>query len=114
MGNTITFSYNSRDLVGNLLNLTDSDQNRTSYTYDALNRQLTDINQLGLSLTYAYNAMGNEIIRVDRNGHKTSYLYDALDTNIGGSDLTGSDLTGSDLTAAILVGVNFENASLRA
>jgi YD repeat-containing protein len=108
MGNTITFSYNSRDLVGNLLNLTDSDQNRTSYTYDALNRQLTDINQLGLSLTYAYNAMGNEIIRVDRNGHKTSYLYDALDTNIGGSDLTGSDLT-----AAILVGVNFENASLR-
>jgi YD repeat-containing protein len=48
MGNTITFSYNSRDRIGNLLSLTDSDQNWTSYTYDALNRQLTDTNQLGV------------------------------------------------------------------
>jgi YD repeat-containing protein len=55
MGNTTTFSYNNRDRVGNLLSLTDSDQNRTSYTYDALNRQLTDTNQLGLSRTYRYN-----------------------------------------------------------
>jgi YD repeat-containing protein len=85
MGNTITFSYNSRDRIGNLLSLTDSDQNRTSCTYDALNRQLTDINQLGLSRTYAYNAVGNETSMVDRNGHKTSYLYDALKSKLDGS-----------------------------
>jgi YD repeat-containing protein len=79
MDNTTTFSYNNRDRVGNLLSITDSDQNRTSYTYDALNRQLTDTNQLGLSRTYAYNAVSNETSMVDRNGRKTSYLYDALD-----------------------------------
>jgi YD repeat-containing protein len=87
MGNTITFSYNSRDRIGNLLSLTDSDHNhnRTSYTYDALNRQITDTNQLGLSRTYAYNAMGNETSMVDRNGRKTSYLYDALKFKLDGS-----------------------------
>jgi YD repeat-containing protein len=82
MDNTITFSYNSRDLIGNLLSLTDPDQNRTSCTYDALNRQLTDTNQLGLSRTYAYNAVGNETSMVDRNGRKTSYLYNALDRQL--------------------------------
>jgi YD repeat-containing protein len=43
------------DQVGNLLSITDLDQNRTSYTYDSLDRQLTDTNQLGLSRTYSYN-----------------------------------------------------------
>jgi YD repeat-containing protein len=40
------------DRVGNLLSITDPNQNRTSYTYDALDRQLTDTNQFGLSRVY--------------------------------------------------------------
>jgi YD repeat-containing protein len=79
LGHITTFSYDNRDRVGNLLSITDPDWNRTSYTYDALDHQLTDTHQLGLSRTYRYNAVGNETSMVDRNGRKTSYLYDALD-----------------------------------
>jgi RHS repeat-associated protein len=76
VGQTTSMTY---DRVGNLLSITDPDQNRTSYTYDALDQQLTDTNQLGLSRVYTYDAVGNETSLVDRNGRKTNYVYDALD-----------------------------------
>ena len=46
------------DAAGNLLSLTDPANNTTTYSYDAINRQVSDTNQHGDSAT-AYDATGN-------------------------------------------------------
>jgi YD repeat-containing protein len=69
----------SYDQVGNLLSLTDPLNNRTSYTYDRLNRQLTDTNALGDTRSFVYDAVGNLTGMTDRNGRRRTMNYDALD-----------------------------------
>jgi RHS repeat-associated protein len=61
-----------------MLSITDSVGNTTSYTYDALDRQITDTNQLGKTRSYGYDAVGDLISSIDRNGRKRTYDYDVL------------------------------------
>jgi RHS repeat-associated protein len=68
----------SYDAAGNVSRITDAVGNSTTYGYDAVDRLLTETNQLGFSRSRVYDAVGNQIEMVDRNGRKIVYGYDAL------------------------------------
>ena len=70
-----TYEY---DKVGNIIKQIDGNGNITTYTYDAIGRQLTKTNALGQTTTYAYDEMGNRIKETDYLGNETSYTYDAF------------------------------------
>jgi RHS repeat-associated protein len=65
--------------VGNMLSITDTVGNKTSYGYDELNRRITNTNSLGKTRSYTYDAVGNQTAMTDRNGRQRSYSFDALD-----------------------------------
>jgi RHS repeat-associated protein len=64
--------------VGNVNKITDAVNNSTTYVYDALDRLITDTNQLGKARTYSYDAVGNRTQTTDRNGRTVAYNYDTL------------------------------------
>jgi RHS repeat-associated protein len=73
-------SYNERysyDLAGNLTDKT-TPVNRFSYTYDALNRPLTESDDLGQVSSTSYDANGNVLSKTDANGNTTAYVYNTL------------------------------------
>ncbi|MCG7872835.1 MAG: GH-E family nuclease [Candidatus Thiodiazotropha lotti] len=69
-----SYSY---DLAGNLTGKT-TPVNRFSYTYDDLNRQLSETDNLGSVSGTSYDANGNVLSQIDANGNTTSYVYNAL------------------------------------
>jgi RHS repeat-associated protein len=66
------------DAVGNLLSITDSVSNTTSYIYDDRNRVISETNQLGFSRTMFYDDVSNQTSITDRNGRLRTFFYDAL------------------------------------
>jgi YD repeat-containing protein len=58
LGKTTTTTY---DAVGHVTQIADPNNNTTRYTYDNLDRLLTDTNQLGKTRSYSYDAVGNQI-----------------------------------------------------
>jgi RHS repeat-associated protein len=70
------------DFDGNLLSDTDPDANKTSYTYDGLNRQISETDPLGHVSTTAYDANSNVIATTDRDGRTDDFTYDALNRKI--------------------------------
>ena len=79
------------DFVGNVLAITDSVGNTTSYTYDALNRQITDTNSLSKTRSFGYDAVGSLVSSIDRNGRKRTYSYDVLNRQVAENWLDGSN-----------------------
>ena len=75
-------THTQYDAVGNTLALTDAQDNATTYTYDGLNRKLTETNQLSQTRNYTYDAAGNTLSLTDRDGRRTTYLYDQLNRPI--------------------------------
>jgi RHS repeat-associated protein len=73
------------DENGNRLSITDGNGNVSNFTYDELNRLLTESDALGNTWSYTYDALGNRIALTDANGAITSYNYDDA------SRLTGID-----------------------
>jgi YD repeat-containing protein len=78
------------DKVGNIISSTDELGRVTSYTYDALNRQVavTDpspAHQRRLSTT-VYDAVGNVVRTVDALGNTDRYVYDNLNRQIKSID----------------------------
>jgi len=65
--------------------------NTTSYTYDELNRLLTETNQLGFTRSYQYDAVGNLLTISDRNGRIRSFNYDRLNRKTAEHWLDGDD-----------------------
>ena len=61
---------------GNLLSLTDPEQNTTTWTYDALNRVTAETNYQYASRNYTYDAVGDLTSLTDRDGRVTTYQYD--------------------------------------
>jgi RHS repeat-associated protein len=55
---------------------------RTTYLYDALNRQTAMYDQAGQQSTMAYDATGNVTITTDVLGRQTTYLYDSLNRRV--------------------------------
>jgi YD repeat-containing protein len=58
--------------VGNETSVTDANNHRTSYTYDAAGRILTVTAPDGGVTTYTYNAAGNELTRKDEKSRRVS------------------------------------------
>lgn len=67
------------DEVGNLLRVTSSTGQSTSYTYDNLNRLTKTIYPDTTAETYLYDVGGNMVTKTDRNGIRTYHTYDSLD-----------------------------------
>jgi len=55
---------------------------RTTYLYDALNRQTSMSDLAGQVSTMAYDATGNVTITTDVLGRQTTYLYDSLNRRV--------------------------------
>lgn len=78
----------------------------TTYSYDALDRQISATNPLGYTTTDTYDAVGNLIKTKDSLGNQTRYVYDALDRQVrsidslGGTTDTSYDAVGN-LTSII-------------
>ncbi|UBF30172.1 hypothetical protein K9N68_39205 (plasmid) [Kovacikia minuta CCNUW1] len=112
------FTLTQYDKVGNVLSITDPVGNKTEYTYDGLNRLITDKNQLGKTRTYGYDAVGNQTSMVDLNNQKRTFAYDGLNrqTHEYWWDKTNQSLKIRDIASTYnvgsqLIGVNDLNAS---
>jgi YD repeat-containing protein len=78
------------DADGNLLAMTDS-SGTTSYTYNALNQQVSEQVPGGMTNTYTYANVGNMLTAHDgATGHTTIYTYDAGDRVATVKDFQGN------------------------
>jgi RHS repeat-associated protein len=84
------------DNNGNRLTLTDPDGNKTTWTYDHLDRMKTEMNPRGKTRTFWYDADGNLVEKEDRLNQFTFYDYDRLNRQIDerwrGTAANSSDL----------------------
>ncbi|MBD3362702.1 hypothetical protein GF362_03215 [Candidatus Dojkabacteria bacterium] len=67
------------DPNGNLTKITDPKVNATTFEYDALNRQIKEIDAEGNIWRFEYDPVGNKTKRIDANGNSTVYGYYADD-----------------------------------
>jgi RHS repeat-associated protein len=75
-GDETRYRYDSE---GNLLAVTDAENNATTYHYDLLGRVRQETNALGDSRNYQYDDQGNLFAMQDRNGRVRVFSYDAFD-----------------------------------
>lgn len=69
---------NTYDAMSNRLTMTEPDGNTTSYTYDALNRQVKIVNAAGDTTITTYDPAGNVRSTTTPNSNVTTNTYDAL------------------------------------
>ncbi|TWU48737.1 tRNA(Glu)-specific nuclease WapA precursor [Rubripirellula tenax] len=79
----ITFTL---DAAGNVTEIVDPNLNRSTFTFDPLNRQLSFTDPLLARATFVYDAAGNLIESVDRGGSEMTYVYDGLSRMVGATD----------------------------
>jgi len=77
------------DANGNRLTIADGNEHVTTFTYDELNRLVSEIDPLSHTWTYEYDDLGNRVSMTDANSVTTVYTYDAA------SRLTGINYPGS-------------------
>jgi RHS repeat-associated protein len=68
----------THDAVGNVLAVTDPEQNTTTFEHDRLNRTISETNQLDDACHFEYDPAGNLVRKTDRNERVTEYAYDPL------------------------------------
>ncbi len=73
---TTRYAY---DPVDNLTTMADANDEKTTFSYDLLDRLTEEINPLHHKWQYEYDAVGNLKTRADANGDVTRYTYDADD-----------------------------------
>ncbi|MBK9637156.1 MAG: RHS repeat protein [Bacteroidetes bacterium] len=78
LGSTASYLYDSND---NILFTTDRKGNHTTFSYDALNRQVSKTDRLNYTTNFTFDLNGNLISMTDANNHTTSYQYDAINRN---------------------------------
>jgi RHS repeat-associated protein len=81
------------DAAGNVVKTVNARGNPTTYSYDALDRQVTEQTPAGGTMTTVYDAAGNILAQIDQLGHATSYSYDALDRRVTQTDADGHTTT---------------------
>ena len=79
-------TYSTYDPESNRLALTEPDGNTTSYTYDALNRQIQMVNAAGDTTVTTYDPVGNLHSLMTPNSNTTTNVYDALNRLVSQSD----------------------------
>jgi YD repeat-containing protein len=66
------------DGLGNVITVTDPEQNQTNRTYDKVGRLKTETNALGHITRYDYSAFGDVTCVTDARGNTTTNYYDKL------------------------------------
>ncbi len=94
--------YNYDKQSGRLNSTTDARDNRTEYTYDANNGNLTNVTAGGKTVNYAYDGSGTRLTGITHNGFNYNFTYDAfgnvLTTKAAGTTLmTNTYGTGNGL-----------------
>jgi RHS repeat-associated protein len=90
--------------VGNVQATVDALNRRTTFGYDALNRQITTTDALGAVSSTSYDAAGNVATTTDQLGRTTSYGYDADNRQVTKTDAlnevstTAYDAVGNAIT----------------
>ncbi|MBI3464416.1 MAG: RHS repeat protein, partial [Planctomycetes bacterium] len=74
-GGVTRFSF---DAAGNMLSLTDAEQNTTRWLLDNLNRPIAETNELGDTRSTFYDGVGNVVKIVDRNARAREFDHDPL------------------------------------
>lgn len=85
---TLAYSY---DAAGNLLTAANANS-QYAFTYDALNRPVTEQEPFGLTLAFAYDSAGNRISVQDSLGGVTTSAYDAVN-NLSSRQFGGNGQT---------------------
>ena len=70
-------------LHGRMTNLTDPDNNTTTWTYTHADEVATEVNPMGFATTYSYDLVGNVSSVVDPNSHQITYSYDGDNRETG-------------------------------
>ena len=83
-----TYTY---DPVGNRLTLTEPDGNTTTWTYDADNRVIKEVNAAGDTTLTTYDGVGNVITISEPNLDVVTDTYDALNRLTQITDSAGAD-----------------------
>lgn len=73
-----TTSYDYLRFIGLVTAITDPNLNRTSFSYDDLDRLVREINQLEAPRYSDYDLVGNMVWEKDRNARITTFAYDDL------------------------------------
>ncbi|WP_141960819.1 RHS repeat-associated core domain-containing protein [Actinoallomurus bryophytorum] len=95
-GATYDTSY-TYDKVGNLTGITDASGNVTGYSYDLLDRRISENDPDSGSATTTYDLAGRMKSATDPRGQKITYSYDSLDRQ---TDVwAGEENTGTRLAA---------------
>src|SRR6266540_1667950 len=77
------------DKVGNYTQTTDHLGRSTSFTYDAMNRQVTRTDALAGVSRFAYDGDGNRVKETDALGRVTTHAYDAVNRLTDTTDALG-------------------------
>ena len=77
------------DRSGNVISETDALGNATTFTYDSLNRVITQVDAQNGELSFSYDRKGNLSSVNDQRGNTTSYFYDKRDLLIRRLDPLG-------------------------
>ncbi|MFZ0932346.1 MAG: FG-GAP-like repeat-containing protein [Syntrophobacteraceae bacterium] len=72
---TTSYQY---DPLGNLLSITDPENNQTSVIYDSLSRRIAMADPDMGSWSYGYDSNGNLTSQIDANGNQIIFSYDAV------------------------------------
>ena len=88
-GNRMVFAYNGACVAAK----TDAEGNTWRYTYDAMNRCLTQTDPLGNTSRYAYDAKGRRVAETDAEGNTAYYTYDAAGNVTAITDREGNTST---------------------
>lgn len=81
------------DENGNRLSILDANEHETTFTYDELNRLITETDPLDHTWTTAYDDVGNRISMTDANEVTTYYEYDDANRLVTIDYATGADVT---------------------
>ncbi|MDQ6942718.1 MAG: DUF6531 domain-containing protein, partial [Candidatus Eremiobacteraeota bacterium] len=86
--NTLTrFAYDVQD---NVISVTDTNHNATTYHYDDFHRLTQETSPVSGVTTYAYDADNNVTTKVNANGTIATFTYDALDRMLTENDMKGT------------------------
>ena len=76
------FRASEYDAVGNRASFTDPVGNTTHWTYDLLDRPVSETNELAQTRGFQYDDVGQVERMVNRNGMAVEYDYDALQLSL--------------------------------